>query len=112
MSNESLITELSVSYDPTTETYRATADATAIDPSIAIIQMMAHICETDPTQLDPLYEAIDPDVLDQISTETVYGHRANDRYVQFTYLDHRVTVKSYGLIEVEPLSGADGDETN
>ena len=96
---------VSISYDSEDETYRARFDADAVSPSMAIIETMAAVRETTPTELDPLVETVDPMALDRL----VKGNGATDgRILEFRYLDHTVTVRARGIVEIRASLG-DGD---
>lgn len=61
--------------------------------SHTIIAAVAEASNSDPSELDPLYEYIDPDALNSLfqlhsSSET----DQNDVYLEFTYLTYRVAV--------------------
>lgn len=99
-------TERTVPYNPETNTYHATFDGTKIDPSIAIIETIASISETRPTNLDPLYEVIDPTELDSIVLHQGTTRQRGDCSIEFTYMDYTVSVKSYGRIVVRPRSAS------
>ncbi|MFW5934842.1 MAG: HalOD1 output domain-containing protein [Halolamina sp.] len=60
------------------------------------VQAVATTTKTDPTDLPPLYDAIDPDALVGIVDGMTRGE------VVFTYADCRVTVTGEGSITVEP----------
>ena len=96
----------SVSYDPETDTYRASFDAGATDPSLAVVRMLACVCEKAPTDLEPLQYAVDPAALNRLLRPR-RPERESDRAVAFTYEEHRVTVLSYGLIKVTPLASSE-----
>ena len=51
-------------YDPRTDTYVATFDATPA--SVAVTEALAAIKHCGPTDLEPLYRSVDPDALDRI----------------------------------------------
>lgn len=104
MSREPLNTEISVQYDSETNTYNATFDGTEIKPSTAVVKVMASVCGTEPTNLDPLYNVIDPTKLDSLILQQVSGHPDGDCIIEVTYLGYKMTVKSYGIIAVEPFS--------
>ena len=95
--------DVTVSHDPETETYRATFDSATVEPTVAVVQAMAAAEETDPSDLDPLHEAVDPDSLDRICSEAAPPRRDGNRTVEFTYQGRRVTVESLGFVEVHPL---------
>jgi hypothetical protein len=58
-----------------------------------IIELVAESENTDPLELPPLSEAIDPDALDRLFRNTS-GHLA------FEYQGHTVTVEGNGGVEV------------
>jgi hypothetical protein len=63
--------------------------------------MVASIAEADPMDLPPLYDVVDPDVLDAFcSSRTSKDLR---RHVSFEYEGFEVTVYCSGLIELAPL---------
>lgn len=102
--------DVSVSYDPDSETYRGSFDSATVAPTVAVVEAMAAVEGTDPTDLRPIYDAIDPQGLDRICTESVPPKREGHRSVEFTYHGHRVTVESVGVIEIRPPDDAAGDE--
>lgn len=101
MIGESSDTRISVVRDPETETYRARFGSRNVAPSIATVEVMARVCDTDTTELPPVAEVIEPEALDMICTPKPGRDRDGDRVVEFTYFDHVVRIKSYGVIEVE-----------
>lgn len=61
-----------------------------------VVQSVATTTKTDPLELPPLYDAIDPDALAGVVDGMTRGE------VTFTYADCTVTVTETGLITVEP----------
>lgn len=59
-------------------------------PSMAVIERCASLEGVDPLELDPLYDAIDPDVLDSICTASGF------RTLEFTYCGRGVRLSSSG----------------
>ncbi|WP_408958407.1 HalOD1 output domain-containing protein [Natrinema sp. 74] len=57
-----------------------------------IVTGVAALEGTDPMELPPLFEAIDPDALTAIFATTESGGSRSGN-VAFTYADHRVTVE-------------------
>ena len=51
-------------YDPETDTYVGTFETTSA--SVAVLEALAAIKHCDPTDIDPLYETVDPDALDSV----------------------------------------------
>lgn len=98
--NGSLGSGISIQYVAETGTYRTQFDDTDILPSRAVIQVLSKVSMDEPVEFEPLYHSIDPEALDQLIT--TQANQKGDRVVEFTHLDCRITVKSYGIIEVEP----------
>lgn len=94
--------EDSVSYDPETDTYRATYDNSNTTPTAAVIKMMATILERDPTEMSPLADVVDPEALDQFLMTRANGAHEGERRVEFSFQDHEVTVLRCGIIKVRP----------
>ena len=62
-----------------------------------VIQTVAETTNTDPLELPPLYETIDPDALDALIADMQAGS------ISFTYTDCEITVRSDGTVTiVEP----------
>ncbi|SDR16497.1 HalOD1 output domain-containing protein [Natronobacterium texcoconense] len=97
-------TTVSVEYDRETNTYKATFDSTELAPSVAVVEAVAAIRGVEPLDVEPsLYEAIDPGALDALVRTQITSHRTGDCVVAFQYLEYEITVKSYGIIEIDPL---------
>lgn len=43
-------------------------------PSLAVVLAVSAALDADPDQLDPLYDAVDPDALDRIFQQGTVGH--------------------------------------
>lgn len=92
---------VSIDYDPESETYLAVFDSDVIAPSMAIVEVMASVHDTAPTELEPLVETVDPSAIDRL----VNGDEVtDDRVLKFRYLDHVVTVRGEGVVEVRSPS--------
>lgn len=89
----------------------AAPDARSV--SRRVVEEVATVTETDPTDLDPLYEFVDPDCLDAIFAETTAG----TGHLSFPVNGRRVVVWADGTVEVDPADvppgvphlGADDD---
>lgn len=84
-----------------TETHHVHYDPeTPIAPSGTLVIAIADIADVDPLELEPLYETIDPDTVDDFVGSSglpdVGGH------VEFTFENYDVTVYASGLFEIEP----------
>ena len=60
-----------------------------------VIRTVAETTETDPLELPPLYETIDPDALDALVEDMEAGT------ISFTYVGREITVDSDGTVTVE-----------
>lgn len=79
-------------------TYRASFDPETTSASIAVIGALSEVLGTGPTDIEPLYETIDTDALDEI----VHPRAAiADVEVSFILEGHNVTVTIDGTIEIE-----------
>lgn len=68
-------------------------------PSLRVIDALADATDTDPLELDPLYDAIDPEALDQF----VRGDAGDSVSVQFVYDGHAVEVQGNGSVVVDGM---------
>jgi hypothetical protein len=83
------------------ETHHVHYDSEAnAEPSETLVMAVADIAGVDPLELDPLYDAVDPDSLDQLVTSR--GEPEVDGRMAFTFADHRVAVHASGLFEIRP----------
>lgn len=85
--------------DEETDGWLVAFDSSTIAPSFAVIDAMAQIRNTEPTGLDPLYDAVDPEALDALCTDR---GRPTECEIAFTYLGHTIQVKCTGGIAVTP----------
>ncbi|WP_458184923.1 HalOD1 output domain-containing protein [Haladaptatus sp. NG-WS-4] len=73
--------------------------------STAVVKALAEVAGDDPASMGvPLYDAIDPDALDNLFTDRHDGTPRMGGTVVFTILDYEVTVESYGEIVVREQS--------
>ncbi|MFO7927484.1 HalOD1 output domain-containing protein [Natronomonas sp.] len=77
----------------------------SVTPTQAIIEAVAAAACVDETDLDPLYEAIDPDALNAL-VEASGGERSEVR-IQFRFNGYVVTVADTGVIQLQEV----GDES-
>jgi len=65
-----------------------------------IAETVAEAADVDPLELDPLYDVVDPEVIEELlKTPSV----AEESSITFTYTGHQVTVEGEGVILVEEL---------
>lgn len=91
-------------YDPDANLYRIYYDDQVSEPvSTVIVKVVAALTDTPPTELEPLYEAINPDALNQLTAfDTPTDHHQVDSHVTFTFNGCQVTVFWTGTIEIRP----------
>ncbi|WP_049889298.1 HalOD1 output domain-containing protein [Natronolimnohabitans innermongolicus] len=96
------------STDDTTETmtaddesFLATFDPDTGEPaSVTVVTAVASLSGVGPLELEPLYEAVDPDALDALVRHT---HRVEDtgtHELWFSYEGYDVGVRSDGRVEI------------
>lgn len=87
-------------------TVRESYDWAETTPSAAVVETMAAVVDSDPTEIGPLYDSIDPDALDTLFRETGSSPMCDDGYVSFTFADHSVAVHADGDVIVRPPVGS------
>ncbi|PSQ46321.1 hypothetical protein BRD15_09595 [Halobacteriales archaeon SW_6_65_15] len=80
-----------VHYDPESE----------VAPSETLIIAVADIAGVDPLEIDPLFDTVDPEKLDDF-VESGGAPEVGGR-MEFTFADHDVTVHASGLFDVRPV---------
>lgn len=63
-----------------------------------LVLAIAEIADVEPLDLDPLYETVDPEMLDDVVGSG--GTPDLDGNVSFTYANHHVRVHASGLLEI------------
>ena len=107
MSEEVPEADEAASYDPATDTYRATFEHSEMAPSMAVVHLVASIRDEEPTALKPLHEVVAVDALDQFIRPQQADAQTGDRSASFPYHGYDVTVRSCGLVKATPVT-ADG----
>lgn len=72
--------------------YHLEADETPVE---GIIKAISAISDIEPTDIDPIYPAVDPDALD-----AVFRREPRDTRVAFRYDGYQVEVTSDGVVKV------------
>ena len=70
------------------------------DLSVAVIEAVASVSGRDPTEIEPMYEYVDPDALDALFESG--ERRTAGSTVSFPVADHLVVAHSDGEIAVYP----------
>lgn len=83
-------------------TVREDFDWSSTEPSTAVVQLVATASNAEPTAIEPIYGAVDPDALDALvgAADT----RPTDVTVEFVFAGHDVTVSSDGSAAVRPVA--------
>lgn len=91
-------------HDATTATdgrIRVDYDWSSTAPSTAVVETVAVAANTQPTELDPLYDSVDPDAVDTLMRSD--GSQPDGEItVCFSFADHHVTMYDGGTVVVEP----------
>lgn len=94
--------EPSVRFDSTTNAYRATFSCSDLKPSTAVVLAVAEIRDADPSELDPLYDVVDPEALDRLFTNTSSPVGAT----QFEYEGFEISIHKGGELHITPRKAA------
>jgi hypothetical protein len=86
-------------------TIRTTFDWEAVAPSTAVIKAVSIAVNAEPTAIEPLYGAIDPEALDRLLDRSS-GTCQTDAgvSVSFTFAGCEVRVHSAGTVAVQPTA--------
>lgn len=93
-----------VEFHEKTGTYRTEFDFYSRPASVAVAEAVAAAAEADPLDIPPLHDTVDPDALDILFAPTTNGHVRPGGSTTFDFEGYRVTVRSHGTIEIEPLA--------
>ncbi|WP_049988805.1 HalOD1 output domain-containing protein [Natrinema salifodinae] len=107
MNSADAVSVETLSYDPTTETYRMAYNPATTAPSLAVITALESLPDDALDRGESLYEAIDPDALDRVLTPSELRARPSRRSIEFVHRGVRITVSSRGSLEIRPAR--DGD---
>lgn len=87
--------------DPEGEVYTARHDWTATDvPTPAIVRGVAAVTGTDPMEMRPLYDVLDPEAVNRFVTHA--GAREGPTRLSFQFEDCAVDVHGDGRVVVAP----------
>jgi hypothetical protein len=78
-------------------------DWTERKPSAAVVDVVATAVGAAPTEIEPLYNAVDPDALDRMVVDPVGDRDTAAVEVSFTFADRKVIVEGAGAVIVEPV---------
>jgi Halobacterial output domain 1 len=72
--------------------------------SVRVIDAVVETIGTDTTEIDPLYDYIDPDALNDLFKSSENGQHHRGGRVEFQMEDHLIRISSDGDIEVRPVA--------
>ena len=73
-------------------------------PSLRVVEALADATDTDPLELEPLYNVVDPEALDRLFRTDSHISAS----VRFEYEGHTVEVRSDGSVSIDgTVHGAD-----
>lgn len=83
---------------------RAEFDWSSKVPSTAVVEAVAIASDREPTAIEPLYGAVDPDALDALVRSDATDSGGAEATVSFSFAGHDVTVHGDGTVVVRPGS--------
>jgi len=83
-------------------------ESAAQSPSEAVVEALADAKGVDPLELDPLYDAIDPDALDALFDGAADGRRQGR--VEFRTAGYRVEVTATGRVHLTSLDALEASD--
>lgn len=98
LSTNSEIDLTSMERDPVSGEHRVHYDPATTPASLAVVAAQARVSGEEMTDLEPLYESIDPDALDALTTDR--EGRMPDLRLSFDYEGNTVTVDSRGCLRI------------
>ncbi|MDG5761260.1 hypothetical protein QA600_18175 [Natronococcus sp. A-GB1] len=71
-------------------------------PSLRVVKAVANAEGVDPVELEPpLYDAVDPNAIDELFDPTTAPNAARNGRLHFRYRGYDVTVRSDGTVSLE-----------
>jgi hypothetical protein len=71
---------------------------------VRVIDAVVETMGTDSTEIDPLYDYIDPDALNDLFKSNENGQDHREGHVEFQIEEHLIRISSDGDIEVQPVA--------
>jgi hypothetical protein len=85
---------------PDDDTVRVRYNWSSTTPSAAVVETIAVALDKDPVEMNPLYDYIDPDALDELVEASSSDPTGRDTSVSFVVDGNRVTVSGSGEVAV------------
>lgn len=84
-------------------TVRHRHDWTETDPAMAVVETLAATIDSEPGDMVPLYDVVDPDALNAL-LDPPNGQKSPHVQVSFRYQGLAVSVSNTGLVSVSPVT--------
>jgi hypothetical protein len=94
-----------IEVDIASNSYRAQYDYETTTPSMAVVDLVHTITDEPPTELPPLYDAVDPEALNALVGRS--AGKSGQCTVTFSYRTLLITVRDDGEVVVRPRSDTD-----
>lgn len=95
-----------IEYDPEKDVYRMNYEMDRVSPSLALVEAIATVEETDPIALEPIGNSIDMNAIDRIIHSSSADH---DTRITLSYQGYHATISTAGIVELQP---ADSNRAN
>lgn len=96
-------TDTSLTFDPVTNSYQLQIDRRHDEAvTAAVTRGVAAVTDTPLSELDPLFDTVDPDALNRLFDPTAGTSRRDNGWVSFEFNDCAVRVYAPGIIEITP----------
>lgn len=83
--------------DESRDSISAAYDWSTTSPTAAVVETVAAVTGREPTQLDPLFDSLDPEALDALVRSNGRGPNESDVTVAFAFAGHDVRVSGRGV---------------
>jgi len=90
--------EIGLEYEPATGTYH-TYHEPGSSITTTVLRGVATLSETDATEMEPLFETVDPDALDRLVESFPADQQWN---MVFSYHGYDVSIEASGRVELSP----------
>lgn len=88
-------------YDPENDRYTLSFPSNG-RPTVEIVLAVAELADVEPTEMEPIYHAFDPDEFDSIYETRSDGGIDIDGEVSVTVASYEVTIERDGRVAIEP----------
>lgn len=101
--NEDSVASDNVTFEEATGTYQTEFGRDGRTATEAVVDKMSEMTQTDPLELPPIFDVLDPDSLNTLFNGSPSSQPQTETFVIFEYIGHQVTVKRNGAIRITPI---------